>query len=129
MAKFRKGDRVYHGDRRHAKATAVVIPAACDCAQSLTLDASKHDTFDITTLASCCGVQLTLAITGGYEGQRILVRYVSGDACDSVAAVTVDGVAATSIGDDALSAGSDNENIVEVIVFDSVISLYKVNGE
>ena len=129
MAKFRKGERVYHGDRRHAKAAAVIIAAACDGAQSITLNAAKHDTFDITTTASDCGVQLTLAITGGYEGQRILIRYVSNDACDSVAAVTVDGVAATSIGNDALSANSANENIVEVIVFDSVISLYKINGE
>ena len=78
MGKFRKSERIYHGDNRHAVENRRTLTATG--AQTVTLSAKKHDTFEIVTCA-CAQTCLTVAIIDVVEGARIYIRVLSSQAC------------------------------------------------
>lgn len=111
MGKMRKNDRVFHGDRRHGKLADVSVSGTG--AQSVTLDASKHDTFAVLT-AGGSTTALTLLLTNVAEGQRIMIRIDSNIAGDTVAAVKVNGTASSLIGETFVA---NQESSIETVAY------------
>lgn len=121
MGQFRQSKKTYHGDKRNAKEALKALTGGG--AKTVELDASKYDTFEITSDATG-STAITINISNAHEGQRIFIRVLSGGASDSIAAVNVDGVASDAIG----SFNDSAENSLEVIVYDALTSHTLIHG-
>ena len=123
MEKFRKGGKLYHGEGRNAKEDTRSITGTG--AIAVALDASKFDTFDIETSATG-GADLDITITGASPGQRIIVRYLSGGAADTLNSITVNGTAPDLMVGETFNDSAENH--LEIVVFSDSVSHYQIKA-
>ena len=94
MSKLRSGKREYHGALKHGKRELEALTGGGS--QTVDINAADHDVIEITS--DCTGsTAVTFAIVGAVPGQQLVIRYLSGGASDTIAAITVDGVASDVI--------------------------------
>ena len=105
---------IHHGSKRKAFKSKSYVAADCG-AQAL--DIGDADLIKIATVASSCGVQLTVNLTDIYEGQEVYIDFDSNDACDTLT-VELNG---TSSSVDIVTAITANQrSLSRVVVLDTV---------
>lgn len=103
---------VHHGEKRKVVKSKAYAAA---CAGAQTLYFSDADLLKISTVASCCGVQITVCVSDIYPGQEFLIDLDSNDACDTLT-VKLNG---TSSSVDVATAPTYNQrNLLKVVVLD-----------
>lgn len=104
---------VHHGSIRKQFSSKAYVAGD---AGAQTLDVDNVDLVKISTVASACGVQLTLNIAGLYEGQEIYVDFDSNDACDTLT-IELNGTACSV---DVVTAITGNQrSLSRVVVLDT----------
>ena len=121
MSELRSGKREFHGALKHGKRPLEALTGGGS--QTVSFDASKVDVIEISS--DCTGsTAVTFEISNASEGQQLVIRYLSGGASDSIAAINVDGVAADEIG----TFNDSAENSIQVIVYDASTSHALIHG-
>ena len=106
---------IHHGSKRKASKSFTFVAADGAACVTRSIDVSDADLIKIVTVASDCGVQLTVNLTDIYEGQVVYIDFTSGDASDCLV-VTLNGTACSVDEPSGLTAG--NRGIGRVVVLD-----------